>query len=121
MIKENGLNYIETQAEEDLLNELPYRSGPEVTDPNDPDYEGEYPISVASKLELGAKVYTMHEGVSRGGVFVETRIIKEIIAVTKADNEYDAVYGKMLREKYPMTESFIVGDTYYYLGLEEAE
>ncbi len=51
MYKENGLNYIETQMELDLLKELPYRSDPTVTDPEDPDYEGEYPIAVTSELK----------------------------------------------------------------------
>lgn len=121
MHKENGLNYVETQMELDLLEELPYRSGPTITDPKNPDYEGEYPIAVASELKPGKKVYVMHEGVSRGGIFVNTFIIKEVIAVTKADNEYDVVYNKMLREKYPMTKSFVVGDTHHYVGLEEVE
>ena len=121
MYKENGLNYVETQMELDLLEGMPYYSGPTVTDPNDPDYEGEYPIAVASELKPGKKVYVMHEGVSRGGIFVNTFIIKEVIAVTKADNEYDMVYSKMLREKYLETNSFLVGDTRYYLGLEEVE
>lgn len=121
MVKEYGLEYIETQMELDLLEGLPYRSGPRVTDPDDPNYEGEYPVSVAGKLDVGRKVYTMHEEVSRGGIFVDTFIIKEVIAVTRADNKYDMIYSKMLREKYSETREFIVGDTYYYVGLEEAK
>lgn len=115
MYKENGLNYIETQAEEDFLNEFVYRSSPLIQDLNNPDYEGDYPYTVANKMEVGAKVYTIHEGVSRGGHFVVPGVIEEIVAVTPADGPHDT----QLRSKHSWNDSFLSGNTRYHVGIKK--
>lgn len=98
--------YIESDEQMKLLEELPYHTD----SPYDP-YEGLTCYVVTSKLEVGTRAYMVDEA---NGIYVVPGIITEIITVSPADKRNDI----KLRNKHFWTDSFLIGNTRYHVGVD---